>query len=220
MNAPHDDAMLDLVAAYAVGAIDATTGECAQVRAHMAECEICREEFKVARAASAALGLSAAQSPPSTLRDRILSSLPAKPIPIERAPRRSWFIPAVAAAAVLIAVGVFWNNHRAGQSWAAACVPGAVGCHASGTVTVAGGVLRMQLQGLAPLPAGKQYQAWLIPPGGAPKPEPAFSSDASGAGSVDIPEAPVKDAILAITVEKSGGSQAPTTKPFLIAKLD
>jgi anti-sigma-K factor RskA len=218
---PHDDAMLDLVAAYAVGAIDATTGECAQVRAHLAQCAICREEFKVARAASAAIGLSAAQSPPVTLRDRILASLPDKAIPIARARRSSWLIPVVAAAAVLIAVGVWWNDHRARQqSWAVTCAPGAVACHASGTVTLAGGVLRMQMNGLAPLPAGKQYQAWLIPPGGPPKPEPAFSRDASGAGSVDIAEMPVKGALVAITVEKAGGSQTPTTKPFLIAKLD
>jgi len=218
---PHDDAMLDLVAAYAVGAIDATTGECAQVRAHLAQCAICREEFKIARAASAAIGLSAAQSPPAALRDRILASLPAKPVPIERARRSSWFVPAVAAAAVLIAVGLWWNTHHAAQqSWAATCAPGAIACHASGTVTLAGGVLRMQITGLAPLPAGKQYQAWLIAPGGAPKPEPAFSGDASGAGSVDIPETPVKGAIVAITVEKAGGSQTPTTKPFLVAKLD
>jgi anti-sigma-K factor RskA len=221
MNMQHDDAMLDLVAAYAIGAVDATTGECVAVRAHIAQCAICREEFKIARAATAAIGLSAAETPPPALRERILASLPAKTVPISRAQRRPWFIPAVAAAAIIIAAGVWWSSHRAAQqSWAALCVPGAANCHASGTVTVAGDKLRMQINGLAALPAGKQYQAWVIPPGGAPKPEPVFSADERGGGSVEIPEAPIKGSIVAITVEPAGGSQKPTSKPFLAARID
>ncbi|MBV8340004.1 MAG: anti-sigma factor [Candidatus Eremiobacteraeota bacterium] len=224
MSAQHDDAMLDMVAAYAIGAIDASTGECAVVRAHLAQCATCREEFAVARAATAALGLSAAQAPPATLRDRILVALPAR---LDQAQaRRSravpWLVPAAAAAAVIVAAGIWWNTqHQTAQSWAASCVPSAANCHAYGTVSVrGGGVLHVQLQGLAALPAGKQYQAWMIPPGGAPKPEPVFSPDANGGGTVDMQEAPVKGAIVAVTVEKSGGATAPTTKPFLVAKLD
>lgn len=225
MKTPHDEAMLELVAVYALGGIDATTGECAAVREHIAQCPICREEFRVARAATAALGLSAAQTPPAHLRDRILSSLPGRAPSISqmRPPRRtSWYVPAAVAAGIALAVGLWWSVHRIPtQSWAASCVPGVAGCHASGTVTQEGAaMLRLQVAGLAPLPAGKQYQAWLIPPGGAPKPEPVFSSDERGAGSVDIAEAPVKGAIVAITVEPAGGSQKPTSKPFLIAKLD
>ena len=95
------------------------------------------------------------------------------------------------------------------------------GCHASGVLTAVGSDhLHMQITGLAPLPAGKQYQAWVIPPGGVPKPEPVFSPDANGSGSVDIPSAPIKGALVAVTVEPAGGSQQPTTKPFLVAKID
>ena len=220
----HDDTMLDMVAAYALGAIDATTGECAAVRAHLAQCEECREEFKLARAATGAVGLSAAQSPPAGLRDRIMRSLPAPVVPMVRAqrPRRvQWFVPAVAAAAVVVAAGLWWNAHRQpAQSWTVACVATAKDCHARGTVSASGGVLHVQLQGLAALPAGKQYQAWMIPPGGTPEPEPAFSPDASGAGAIDMIESPVKGAVVAITVEKSGGAEVPTTKPFAMATLD
>jgi anti-sigma-K factor RskA len=226
MNTPHDETMRELVAVYALGGIDATTGECATVREHIAQCQVCREEFKIARAATAALAVSASQTPPAHLRDRILSSLPVRTtssIAPMRAPRRApWYVPAAVAAAVVLAGGLWWSAHRTpAQSWAATCVPEVVGCHASGSVTVAGSArLHMQIAGLATLPAGKQYQAWLIPPGGAPKPEPAFSADEGGAGSLDIDEAPVKGAIVAITVEPTGGSQKPTSKPFLIAKLD
>jgi len=219
MNSQHDEAMLDLVAAYAVGAVDASTGECAAIRQHIAECKICAEEFKVARAASAALGLAAAQAPPAALRNRILASLPPKVVPISRRRRSPWLISAAAAAAVLIA---WWSTHRTPQpSWAAACVPAAVGCHASGVITAAGSDrIHMQINGLAALPAGKQYQAWVIPPGGVPQPEPVFSPDASGSGSVDIPSAPIKGALVAVTVEPAGGSQQPTSKPFLVATID
>ncbi|HEV2878704.1 MAG TPA: anti-sigma factor [Candidatus Eremiobacteraceae bacterium] len=222
MSTQHDDAMLDLVAAYAVGAIDSTTGESEDVRKHLTECAICREEFKVVRAATAALALSAAEAPPPDLRERIMTSLPSKVVPLSRRSRSPWFVPTVAAAVVLIAAGVWWSGHRAPPStWAVACVPAASGCHASGTVTVAvADHLHMQLSGLAPLPAGKQYQAWVIPPGSAPKPEPVFAPDEGGAGSIDIPEPPIKGALVAVTVEPAGGSQQPTSKPFLVAKLD
>ena len=219
MNSQHDEAILDLVAAYAIGAVHASTGECAAIRQHIAECAICREEFKVARAASAALGLSAAQEPPSDLRDRVLASLPPKVVPMSRRRRSPWLIPAAAAAAVVIA---WWSTHRTPQpSWTAACAPAATRCHASGIVIAAGSDrMHMQINGLAPLPPGKQYQAWVIPPGGIPRPEPVFSPDASGSGSVDIPSAPIKGALVAVTVEPAGGSQHPTSKPFLVAKID
>ena len=222
MSMQHDDAMLDMVATYALGAIDATTGECAAVRAHLAECAICREEFRRAQAATAALALSAATPPPPGLRERILASLPAaRPTTLQSYRRRSWFTPAVAAAAVLIAAGLYWQAHRApAKTWAAACVPAASDCHASGTVSAQAGVLHVRLQGLAALPAGKQYQAWMILPGGAPKPEPVFSPDKQGSGTVDMPESPVKGAVVAITVEPAGGSKAPTSAPFMVAKLD
>jgi anti-sigma-K factor RskA len=223
MTTQHDDAMLDLVATYAIGAVDATTGECTVVRSHIAECPSCQHEFMVARAATAALGLSAAEAPPAALRQRILASLPGTTAPLimPRAKRASWLLPLAAAAAIVIAAGVWWNAHRpAPQSWAATCTPGNAACHASGTVTATRFGLHVQINGLAALPAGKQYQAWMIPPGGAPKPEPVFSADESGAGSVDMPEAPLKGALVAITVEPAGGSQQPTSKPFLVAKID
>ncbi len=223
MNAQHDDAMLDLVAAHAAGAVDATTEECATVRQHIAECQVCRDEYNLARAAAAAVGLTASEAPPPGLRARVLRSVSRQVVPQARSRRISWIIPASAAAAVvIIAAGLWWSGHRTpSQSWSAVCVATAADCHATGTVSVAGrGRLHVELQGLAALPAGKQYQAWIIPPGGAPKPEPTFSPGSDGAGSVDVPEAPEKGALLAITVEPAGGSQQPTTKPFLIATLD
>ncbi len=65
-------------------------------------------------------------------------------------------------------------------------------------------------------PAGRTYQAWGLPAGGGkPVPLPTFSSP----GSVVIVDGVGKYAKLAITVEPSGGSQAPSTAPFAAATL-
>ena len=225
MTAPHDDAMLDLVAIYAVGGVEAS--ECAAVREHLAQCEICRTEFKSARAAADALALSAEETPPAGLRARVLSALPPQAAvstvgTLQPKRRMGWLIPAVTAAAVIAVASVIWTSHRtAPQGWAAVCAPAASGCHAVGWLTSAGPAhMRLEINGLAKLPPGREYQAWLILAGGAPKPEPTFSADQRGAGSVDIPEAVVKGAVVAITVEPAGGSRAPTSKPFLIAKIE
>ncbi len=221
MSTQHTPELLEMVAVYALGGVDATTGECAELRAHIAQCPICQEEFRRNAATAAAIGRSAAQAPPPSLREKILASLPARVTPLAQRRQPTWFVPAAAAAAVVIAAGIWWNAHRqSGQTWAATCTPTAPSCHASGVLSVAGGALELQLHGLAALPSGKQYQAWLIMPGAAPKPEPVFSANQSGDGSVAIPEAPAKGDVVAVTIEPAGGSQKPTTAPFLVAKID
>lgn len=221
MSTQHTPELLEMVAVYALGGVDATTGECAQLRAHIAQCPICQEEFRRNAAAAAAIGRSAAQTPPPALREKILASLPTRVTPLATRRRSNWFVPAAVAAAVVIAGGIWWNVHRQSPgTWAATCTPTAFNCHANGVLSASGGSLELQLHGLAALPAGKQYQAWLIMPGAAPKPEPVFSANESGDGSVAIPEAPAKGALVAVTIERAGGSQKPTTAPFLIAKID
>ncbi len=78
MSSQHTPEMLEMVAVFAVGGVDATTGECAELRAHLAQCPICQEEYRRAAAASAAVGRSVAQTPPAALKDRILAALPAQ----------------------------------------------------------------------------------------------------------------------------------------------
>jgi anti-sigma-K factor RskA len=221
MNEQHTPEMLDMVAVYALGGIDATTGECAAVQAHLAECAICQAEYRQASAASAAVGRAAAQNPPAALRDRILASVSANVTPLALRRRVRWVWPTAAAAAVLIAIGAWWNTHHVpAQSWALNCTPAAQPCHIQGSLTAEPAGLRLQMHGLAALPPGKQYQAWMIMPNAAPKPEPAFSASANGDGDVMIPEAVAKGAIVAVTVEPAGGSRHPTTKPFLTSTIE
>lgn len=222
MNGAHDDAMAEMVSLYAVGAIDARTGECAAVRAHLADCATCRAEFQRAAAASAALGLSAAQTPPPGLLEKILKGLPreSEVILFESRPQRRWFVPAAVAAAVVIAAGIYWGLAPHSQSWTVACVPSVAGCHAGGVLASRSGMLTLRLHGLAALPAGRQYQAWMIHPGAQPQAEPVFSPTADGDGSVSFAETAEKGAIVAVTVEPEGGSRMPTSAPFLVAKIE
>jgi anti-sigma-K factor RskA len=74
---------------------------------------------------------------------------------------------------------------------------------------------------LPPAPAGKIYEMWIIPKGGAPLPAGLFQSEADGTamyvrkGPVDI----ASTAVIAVTLEPEAGSQAPTAQPLIAAAL-
>lgn len=213
MMRAHDESMLELAALRAIGALDAD--EAAIIDQHMSECEECRAEFARSRGVGTALAFSVSSPPPASLRDRVLSSA----VKIRRI--RPWYqLPvglvgiAGAAAAIIIGGWVVLHQPAPGQRWAAKC--GTTDC---GTVVASGGVLRLDAH-LPALANGKVYQAWIIHPKQSPIPEPTFTVASGGEGSVSMDATPAPGDIVAVTVEPSGGSQAPTTKPILIATLD
>jgi len=73
---------------------------------------------------------------------------------------------------------------------------------------------------LPPAPAGKTYEMWLIPQGGAPIPAGLFQSDSQG-DALHILNGAVSENTntVAVTVEPEAGSQAPTTTPIIVAAL-
>jgi len=208
--------MLELAALRAIDALE--PDEAAIIDRHLAECEQCRSEYARSRAAGAALAFSTATPPPPELRDRVLS----RAVRITRVRRwyqqTSWRA-AAAAAIVVIAAGTWFATHKqpSEQRWVAHCT--AAAASDCGDLVASGGVLRLDARGLAALPAGKVYQAWVIPPKQKPIPEPTFSVDSSGAGSVGIAAAPTKGDIVAVTLEPAGGSKQPTSKPVLVATI-
>ena len=74
---------------------------------------------------------------------------------------------------------------------------------------------------LPPAPAGRAYQLWIIPKGGSPIPSQVFNSDPDGHVLVENVEVPtgVTIEMYAITEEPTGGSQQPTTAPFLVGRV-
>jgi anti-sigma-K factor RskA len=81
------------------------------------------------------------------------------------------------------------------------------------------GVLRAY--GLAPAPAGKAYQLWLIERG-TPVPMPVFNTDAQGRAvlaGLEMPASTDGAEAIAITLEPDGGSRTPSSRPVLIGSL-
>jgi anti-sigma-K factor RskA len=74
---------------------------------------------------------------------------------------------------------------------------------------------------LPPAPAGKTYEMWVLPKSGAPRPAGLFQSDPQGnvihllSGPVDA----AHTAAIAVSVEPSSGSSAPSTTPIIVAGL-
>ncbi|MBS1805341.1 MAG: anti-sigma factor [Acidobacteria bacterium] len=81
------------------------------------------------------------------------------------------------------------------------------------------GGLILQASNLAPIPAGKTYELWVIPADGtAPIPAGLFRPDTAGNGSVVLPQIPqgVKAKAFGVTLEDAAGSKTPTA-PILLA---
>ncbi len=81
------------------------------------------------------------------------------------------------------------------------------------------GVLLMA-SNLPVLPAGRTYQLWLIPKGGAPQSAGLFKSLANGTALYARPGAVAADtSAVAVSVEPEAGSTAPTTTPIIVAPV-
>jgi anti-sigma-K factor RskA len=229
----ESDAVHELTAAYALDALD--EAEERQYEAHLALCERCREELAAFTEAASALAYGAqAPEPTPALRDRILEQARSeRPNVVPLRSRGVWVAAAAAAVAACVAIGLgIWaaslsdslsreREARARDARALAIVaqpdakrlalvgrPGVVAVTPSGEAAL---VVRQ----LGAAPGGKTYEAWVIQ-GGKPSRAGVFS----GGGAVAVRlERPVgRGAIVAVTVERKGGVDRPTTKPLLTSQ--
>src|SRR5580765_5663322 len=208
------------VAPYALDALDAD--EEREFEEHLASCEACREELASLREATAALAYGAVgPAPPPELKQRILTEAAAERPVVSLPQRRSWTAPLAAAAAiaaaVAIGVGVYAATRPASTDPLASVlaqpgaklVPrgdrGALAVAPDGTAAIALTVPRA--------PAGKTYEAWVIRDGAAQR-----AGLFSGATVLRI-DRPVKPgSVVAVTLERAGGVDAPTSKPLAATK--
>jgi len=209
------------VAPYALDALDAD--EEREFEEHLASCEACREELASLREATAALAYGAVgPAPPPELKERILAEAAAeRPNVVSLPQRRSWTAPlaaaAAVAAAVAVGVGVYAATRPASTDPLASVlaqpgaklVPmgdrGALAVAPDGTAAIALTVPRA--------PAGKTYEAWVIRDGAAQR-----AGLFSGATVLRI-DRPVKPgSVVAVTLERAGGVDAPTSKPLAATK--
>jgi anti-sigma factor RsiW len=214
----------DLTAAYALDALD--PDEAREYEAHLARCERCRAELASLSEAAGALAFATdAPVPPVDLRARILQQAQRERpnvVPL----RSRWVAPLAAAAAIAacaaIALGL-WAASLHGKLDRQQRLAAVLGDPAAqrnaladnrGTLVVsANGKGVLVVKGLEPAPAGKTYEAW-VTSGGSP--QPAGTLDGGSKHSLLLLERPVpRGATVLVTVEKHGGSDVPTTKPFL-----
>jgi anti-sigma-K factor RskA len=225
------DDIHELTAPYALDALDAH-----EVRAfeeHLRDCERCRDEVALLRGAAASLAHDApALAPPPELRGRILATARAERgnvVPIR--PRWAGPVAAVAAvaacAAVVLGIWAGTLEHTLGdrdaalrdqaRALAVAASPDArrialTGGHGSLVVT-RNGRAALLLSDLPEPGAGKVFEAWVIS-GGAPAPAGVFTAKGRAAAIAlerDVPAG----AIVAVTVERAGGVQQPTSAPIV-----
>jgi anti-sigma-K factor RskA len=226
----------ELTAGYALDALDAE--ERRTYEAHLPDCERCREELASFWNVSEALAVaSSGPAPAPDLRDRILAAARAEPpvvVPFEPKRRRRPLVPVLAAAAAVaagVAIGLgVWaaslSNDLDSSRSAVAKQREALEIVAdpnaqtvalktgTGRLVVApDGRAALALTGLDPAPAGKTYEIWVIA-GSTPSPSGLFPGQ-TGADLVTVDGMVGTGDVVAVTVEKAGGVDAPTT-PIIV----
>ena len=214
---------------YSLGLLD--EAEKAEIETHLGRgCQDCNQYLKDALAVSA-LMLSQAPEvvPPSRLKRRLLAT-----VGVERA-GWTWLAALAAAAMLVLALWLRFDltearqalqvtvaeRDRLEQAFTFISQPetqqvnfgGAQPAPPRGHIFVNQqlGVLLIA-SNLSPLAAGKAYEMWTIPKGGAPRPAGVFQSDAQGT-ALHISPGPVDSSTLdavAVTVEPESGSLTPT----------
>lgn len=219
----------DLTAAYALHALDDVERE--RFEQHLAQCERCREELAVLTESAAALAWAVeAPPPPPQLRQRILDATQhGTVVALPRRARRPWQGIAAVAACAALGLGI-WGaaehnllTHERAHSSALRIVadPASrkVGLHGrSGMVAVApDGEGVLVVEHLPPAPTGMTYEAWVIPHGGKPQRAGVFRGG-EDMTMVKLAMHVPRGAVVAATVEKHGGADAPTQQPILSAE--
>jgi anti-sigma factor RsiW len=214
------DDLHELSALYALDVLDAD--ERARFEEHLAGCDRCTTDLAGLRNTATALAFVDGPPPPAELRSRILTAARAEPSNVvELAPRRAVatsavvaFAVAASAAAVGFGIWAATLHHSLNQERSATSVlrdplsrridlkgtPGELVVAPSGDA-----VLTVSLP--AP-PKGRTYEAWVASP--TVRPAGVFAG-----GLVKLSRRVPRGALVMVTLERSGGVDAPTQQPLL-----
>jgi anti-sigma factor RsiW len=220
-----------LLAPYTLDALDAAERE--RFEAHLAVCPTCQAELAGFQATAARLGEAVGQTPPTGLRERLLTSIASVPqerpvvtaLAQRRGLRRTLPRLAVAAAFLVGAVGVggyvVERDRAADEHDRNVAITRVLSSKDAQTVAKtfpSGGNVRMVMSpskdtavifaNQLPDPGhGKVYQVWLIDSSG-----PADQGTFKRSGDMIMKGITEADRV-AVTVEPEGGSKLPTTAP-------
>jgi anti-sigma factor RsiW len=208
---------------------------------HLEGCPACVREVRELRATLARLGSAAASPPPAALWDRVRAEVGATrqlPPPRVGPVGRHRVGPLLAAAAALLVaavslaalglgpVGRSDRPERTADLVAAvlaapdarrvAALPGGAG-RAAVVVSRRRGQAVFEASGLAPAPAGRTYQLWVV---GRSGPRPAGLVEAGEGRVTRLLDGPVTGTEqVAMTVERRGGAAQPTSQPVVMVDL-
>jgi anti-sigma-K factor RskA len=220
MNDTGHDAMLDLVAVYALGAVNAD--EARIISAHIAVCPECRREYDELKTSADAVALAADDQLDArhfaSLKKRVMQAIEIPNVARRRNARPLALVTVLALAAAVV-FGLFSYNadRRLNELQIAGAqqyqVPG-------GEIFKNGERVYLVMRTLPALPPGHVYQAWTLAPGAkSVAPSITFVPDSRGFVVVSLPQSAASIGAVAVSVEPSGGSLAPTTKPLFVQPL-
>ena len=213
-----------LSALYALDVLD--DDERASFERHLDECERCRAELAGLRDAAGALAFAVeGPAPPPELRSRILETARAERqnvVPFR--PRRSFAVSVaaavtVAASAAAVALGVWAASlHRSlsHERLTVSVLSDTRARHiplrgARGQLVVAPSGQAVLALDLPKLPKGKTYEAWVA--------DPDVRAAGIFSGRTTTLRVPVRrGAQVLVSVERAGGTDAPTTMPIVSAR--
>ena len=225
------DAIHELTPAYALDALDEQDER--EYEEHLARCPHCRAELASLTEAATSLAYGVESPPPPTgLRDRILEQARSeRPNVVPLRPAwRSWPA-AVAAVAAAVAIGLgIWaaslsnsldreRSARDQQERILSIVSDPAARHFTlsgqhGTLVVSRtGAAALLVSNLGRAPRGKTYEAWVIQ-NRMPRRAGTFTNATAFRLTRPVPD----HAVVAITVERHGGVDAPTGKPITAAQ--
>lgn len=218
---PHE-----LSALYALDVLD--DDERSRYEQHLADCERCQADLRGLREAAAGVGFVATgPAPPAALRERILAQARAEPKNVTplRSRRPSFTasiaaVVAVAATAAAVAFGVWAASlhHSLSHEQATVSVLGDPHARhiavqgASGSLVVAPSGEAALAVDLPTPPAGKTYEAWVL--------DSSLHRDTLFDGRPTVLGRRIgPGTTVMVTLEPSGGVNAPTTKPLLRVRV-
>ena len=210
----------DLHELSALYALDALAGEDRdRFERHLADCEECRSELDGLRRAGAAMAFAVeGPAPPAELRARVLEAARAERqnvVPLRRRTlpvRAVGAIAAVAAAAALVGI---WAGTRDSSTTASKILGDPAARHVAipgrGELVVASsGDAALSLT-LPPPPNGKVYEAWVADPS-------VHRAGEFTGNTIRLSHDVHRGAQVMVTVERSGGVDAPTGTPLFAVR--
>lgn len=216
MNGSDHNHWSEELAAYMLGALE--PGEAAEFERHLEGCERCRAEMRWFEPAVQTLPESVErQKPPHSLRENLMAEVRGDVRPAKKPGLRWSWRPAVAFAAVILAVAAvagYEIGKGGGEEGGSSTVLSSRqhGIDVKMVREGSGGTLH--LAGVHQLPPKKVLEAWVRREGKVEAVPALFVPDREGRASTQIEDMSGVDTVM-VTEEPQGGSEEPTGEPIV-----